>query len=262
MIRVICDTPGRIFIKNTKSYTGYYGCDYCNIEGVYQFHRMTFCGYGELRTNESFSNKTQPEHHHDKSPFEDIEYLDMVKDFPLDSMHLLYEGIMSKLIDILRFGDYKLSSANLFECDNFLYSIRLFIPSEFSRLTRSINHSHLWKATEFRLFSLYLIPIIICKGLLIDTNLCKLFMNFHVISYILNSKFLLGKHYLYVANLALSFIQQCEFLFGAKFIVYNVHCLKHIIEHCKLLGTVHLVHLNLKILCDILKKLSVLLIIH
>ena len=162
----------------------------------------------------------------------------MVKNFPLDGMHLLYEGIMSKLIDTLRFGDYKLSSANLFECDNFLRSIRLFIPSEFSRLPRSINHSHLWKATEFRLFSLYLIPIFICKGLLNDTNLCKLFMNFHVISYILNSKFLLAKHYLYVESLALAFIQQCEFLFGPKFVVYNVHCLKHIIEHCKLLGTV------------------------
>ncbi|XP_046873097.1 uncharacterized protein LOC124465386 isoform X1 [Hypomesus transpacificus] len=35
MVSVVCDTPARAFVKNTKAHNGYHGCDKCSQPGVY-----------------------------------------------------------------------------------------------------------------------------------------------------------------------------------------------------------------------------------
>lgn len=39
---VVCDTPARAFVKNTKAHNGYHGCDKCCQPGVYYNNRMTY----------------------------------------------------------------------------------------------------------------------------------------------------------------------------------------------------------------------------
>ena len=61
---VVCDAPARSFVKQTKSHTGYSGCDRCVQEGVYTQHKMTFPEVDSLpRTDESFRAKSDEYHH-------------------------------------------------------------------------------------------------------------------------------------------------------------------------------------------------------
>lgn len=53
---VLCDTPAKAFVKATKSFSGFYGCDKCCTRGTY-FGRMTFQATDSpLCTDESFEH--------------------------------------------------------------------------------------------------------------------------------------------------------------------------------------------------------------
>ena len=86
---VICDTPARCMVTATQYYNGYYGCCKCQVKGKWLRKTVFVSRDATLRTNESFRNRDQKEHHTGKSPFEDLD-IDMVKQFPLDYMHLIW----------------------------------------------------------------------------------------------------------------------------------------------------------------------------
>lgn len=73
-------------------------------KGKYQNHRMSFPWIAttdrerqnELRTDDLFRRRFQPEHHHQRSILEDIP-IDMVNAFPTsDALHLFDLGIMKR----------------------------------------------------------------------------------------------------------------------------------------------------------------------
>lgn len=50
----------------------------------------------ELRTNETFRNRLQPQHHHGQSILENLS-IDMIKQFPVaDALHLFDSGITKR----------------------------------------------------------------------------------------------------------------------------------------------------------------------
>lgn len=49
-----------------------------------------------LRTDESFQNRDQPEHHKYNSPLERDLQCGMVSAFRLDPMHLIYAGVFKR----------------------------------------------------------------------------------------------------------------------------------------------------------------------
>lgn len=76
------------------------------VEGVYSrsFRKVCFPRVAvsdgerqrELRTNETFRDRLQPQHHHGRSILEDLP-IDMVKAFPIgDAQHLFDLGIMKR----------------------------------------------------------------------------------------------------------------------------------------------------------------------
>lgn len=96
----ICDIPAKSFIKFTKGHSGYYACNKCIAKGEYIHDRVTY-PYSDtcsLRTNEAFKQKVQQSHHTGTSSLELIPNINMVEDFPLDPMHMLYLGIVKKLL--------------------------------------------------------------------------------------------------------------------------------------------------------------------
>ena len=87
---VICDLPAKNMVRQTRGHTGRSACDKCCIHGVRRDHTMTFCGDpGESRTDESFRNMQDDDHHVGVSPFIDLP-IDMIATFPIDSMRCVY----------------------------------------------------------------------------------------------------------------------------------------------------------------------------
>lgn len=80
-----------------KGHTSPDGCTRCTGSDVF---------VGQLRTNQSFQDKKCPDHHHMKSIIEDLPYFYMIKDVPLDPMHLFDIGTMRRLLTFL-FGTVK-----------------------------------------------------------------------------------------------------------------------------------------------------------
>ena len=78
---VVCDAPARAMVKHVKQYSGYSGCDKCNIKGLY-LGRMTYPDILSLplRTDHTFREQVDPRHHTGYPPFYDLP-IDMVNSF-------------------------------------------------------------------------------------------------------------------------------------------------------------------------------------
>ena len=113
-----------------------------------------------LRTDYSFREQINEEHHLGKSVLEQIPAIDMIQNFPLDPMHLVFIGIIKKLISswlkgslLVRLGQVDCTSIN-----KHLLKVINFILIEFVRNPRGLDEFCRWKATELSHFLLYLGP--------------------------------------------------------------------------------------------------------
>lgn len=113
-----------------------------------------------LRTNESFRSQENKEHHHDKSPMEELP-IDMVRDIPLEYLHLILYGIMKRLLKLWVYGTkyFKLSATVIDEISEKHKQAGGTKPSEINKPNRSLNCLSFWKATEFRTFLLKTGPV-------------------------------------------------------------------------------------------------------
>jgi hypothetical protein len=86
----VCDAPARAFLAQIKSHTGYSSCGKCVIRGEYFENRVIFeeCN-SQLRTDVSFIQKPDEDHHIGDSPLVNIPGTKMVTNFPLEYMHLV-----------------------------------------------------------------------------------------------------------------------------------------------------------------------------
>lgn len=97
----VCDIPACSFIKCTKDYSGFYACERCTAKDIIiNGKRIYYDMQSELRTNESFREKRQANHHIPNcvTPLLRIPGFDPVKSVILDHMHLLFLGIMKSLL--------------------------------------------------------------------------------------------------------------------------------------------------------------------
>lgn len=93
----VCDTPARAFIKCIKGHNSFKGCERCFVKGQKMDKTTVFLNVNcERRTNESFKDFEDPEHHTGVSPLCILEKINMIDNFVLDSMHSLYLGTTKK----------------------------------------------------------------------------------------------------------------------------------------------------------------------
>ncbi|XP_018405662.1 PREDICTED: uncharacterized protein LOC108782011, partial [Cyphomyrmex costatus] len=143
----VCDTPARAFLKCTKGHGGFYACERCEVKGVSITNRTghkkrIYANINcKLRTRKSFKEQHQKEHHNSKSPLLDIPRFDPVKDFFLDSMHLLYIGIMKILLEEWLFGRNRKTkiSTNQREYLCKILSNLTIVPDDFQRKKFDLN---------------------------------------------------------------------------------------------------------------------------
>ncbi|KYM95810.1 hypothetical protein ALC62_13537 [Cyphomyrmex costatus] len=153
----ICDAPARSFIKYTIGHNGLFSCEKCEVKGEWYHNRMVYLNNGQKRTDQTFIDRRNPEHHLGLSPLEERLYIGMVSQFRLEYLHLVCVGVMKRflmrLLEIRNRG--KLRDEDIETFKNTLARIGQFIPKGFTRKPyRFKKVSHL-KATELRRFLLY-----------------------------------------------------------------------------------------------------------
>lgn len=231
---IICDAPARSFIKCTKSHTGFYGCERCTLKGISINHKLVYPNDGIRvnRTNRTFLNKCQPEHHTGTSPLIQISNFGLISGIPLDYMHMLCLGVARKLI-----GFWIKSSSCFRVTPHFRkimsersLSLANTVPSEFSRKPRSMFEVDHWKATELRFFLMYSGPIILRDC--ISNAYYQHFMLLHVAMRLLGEGNYEGNRGTIAKNLIHKFVQRFEHLYGTAEMVYNVHSCQHLVDDC------------------------------
>lgn len=225
---IICDSPARAFVTATKGHNAYFGCNKCTVEGDYRNHRMLFLELdAPLRTDEDFVNRVDEDHHIGNSPFQ-AAGVAMVTQFPLDYMHLSCLGVTKKLILLWKRGHHRarLSAAKINELSQDLIALTEWIPAEFQRKPRGIDEVDRWKATEFRLFLIYLGIVLVGKYMPESYALnfyalnCAMRILSHSEDCVRNNKF--------AEELLIYFVDECKDLYGEECAIFNIHSMIHL----------------------------------
>lgn len=235
---IICDAPARAFLKDVKIHTAYSGCERCTQTGVWN-GKMTFPDVtAPSRTDESFQNMLDTEHHKGKSCLSNLG-IGMVSQFVLDYMHLICLGVVRRLVWLWLCGPLTLNcrmGAKMVQAiSDALLTLKTFIPTEFARKPRSLSEWQRWKATEYRQFLLYTGPVVL-HGKLPDA----MYNNFLLLSVgirLLLEKDLNVDMVTYAHQLLISFVTHYSQLYGADMVVYNVHNVIHLSDDYKRFGS-------------------------
>ena len=232
---VICDAPARAFVKCIKTHNAYDCCERCSQRGTWNSKILLPDVFAPLRSDDIFRTQIDSNHHSGISPLLQLD-CGMVKDFPLDYMHLVCLGVMRRLIHQWISGHrvIKLNQTTLLTISDKLINIRSHIPREFSRKPRSILEYKQWKATELRLFLLYTGPIIL-KGVL-SQELYSNFLDLSVAIRILLSPTFCNQNLSNVEQLLKYFVVTFAKLYGSNQLVYNVHSLIHLVDDARRYG--------------------------
>lgn len=229
----ICDSPARAFVCGVVSFNGKNGCPKCCHEGKYKERRVCFpTEIGVLRSDSSFEQRLHASHHlvqfrHQKSVLEDAGFR-MVSQFPLDSMHLVDLGVVKKFLKLL------IKKANVTKMNENVSFVSSFFPSEFCRISRSLDEVSHWKATEFRQFLLYS-GIFILKDC-ISSELYYLFLLLHSGIRLLSSERSFRSEADVAQQMLEYFVAEFSRIFGEELVSFNIHGLLHLSGCVKSLG--------------------------
>jgi len=238
---IICDAPAKSYILKVKYHNGYYSCTKCVIKGEYTDDTNCF-PYNrneEHRTDENFRNLAYNNNYQiGQTILCNIPNFDLIKNVPLDYMHLVCLGIVRKLLLLwtTKSFRFKLSIIQKKQISTALINFRKHVPFEFSRKPRSLNYLKLWKATELRQFLLYLGPVVL-KGI-IDENVYSHFLTLHAAITILVSPNLSAKieNIQYAKELLRHFVKCFQIIYGKKYVSHNVHNLLHLADDVETFG--------------------------
>lgn len=229
---IICDSPARAFVKAIKYHNGRFGCSKCTQEGDYENYRLLFKDTNApLRTDDAFANHTDEDHHTGVSPFE-AAGISMVTQFPLDPMHLVYLGVMKKMIGLWINGQYakaRLGSADVKRLSMDLLALRKCVPVEFARKPRGLEELDRWKATEFRTFLFYLSLSVLHKYL--PSLYTSHFYSLHCAMTILNDPQDCVRNNNFAEELLVYFVEKFKAkykLYDENCLIFNVHSLIHL----------------------------------
>lgn len=114
-------------------------------------------------SHRNYIMQTQEEHHAGNiSIISNLPNFNIITGFSLDYMHLVCLGTVRKLILLwikgpvgIRYPTWKIK-----EISNFIQNIKKNMPCEFARKPRKLEDVNRWKATEFRVFLLYIGTIV------------------------------------------------------------------------------------------------------
>jgi len=142
---LICDTPAKSFVLNTKGHTGKNSCVRCTITGEWSKKRVCFpvldC---PMRSHQSFISYKDKKYHQGETILTKIPKINISSSIPYDYMHLNCIGVLKKLLLfwVHKKHDLKLPSQLVTVMDNKLKLLSSYIPVEFQRKTNEYSRMH------------------------------------------------------------------------------------------------------------------------
>ena len=231
----ICDAPVRSSLKNIVSHCGYSSCERCTVKGDYHGNTVVFLVQNSvLRNDNSFAERSDVAHHKTKNKnIIERNNFGMVSGFVLDVMHLCYLGVVKRILIRLFSIKVKEKSAKLSSREQSMFNDQLFkyknyIPVEFSRkLEGGVKCILKWKATQYRLFGLYVGIVLFRCRKIVSYKFYTNFLKLSIALRLLNTK---GQeeNIGFIRNLLHTFIEEAKVIYKKSFISYNVHNLMHI----------------------------------
>lgn len=231
IVAFVCDTPARAWLKCAMGHNGFNSCERCQVKGITVNKRRVFPIKGIARCHNSFKMKKDAAHHQPNmtSPLLELKNFDIVKQFLLDSMHLLFLGITKFLLEKLFLkGPFLIKKKKRDKISKLMKKLEKDIPEEFQRKKIPIDDVTFWKATQFRFFLLYCGAFVFAKYL--SSSYYKHYMLFFVTARILCSKDLVSTHAEYAKKLAEKFFELFPSLYGRDSQVMNIHNIIHVID--------------------------------
>lgn len=150
-------------------------------------------------------------------------------------MHLVWKEVTKRFLNYLTpetksGAKLRASDTNKISC--LLEEFHIFIPREFARKSRSLHYAARRRATEYRLFLLY-IGVVALKQVL-SQELYDLFLLLHVAVRIISCKQLVKKQaYIdFAEKLFAAFGEHYAHptVFGPSFVSYNIHSLLYLCD--------------------------------
>ena len=162
----------------------------------------------------------------------------LVSQFPLEPMHLVYLGVVRKLVWLWlkspRSLNCKIGTGACEEISKNLKIYSKFLPKEFNRKGRSLVEFERWKAAEFRTFLLYTGIVATKRALLVQFY--KNFLYLFIGTYYLEHPRLLRSHCDYANELLRLFVSDFGKLYDKITLVYNIHNLIHLAADAQKFG--------------------------
>lgn len=237
---IICDVPAKSYVTMTKGHAGYNSCTKCKVTGESRGRRMCFPDLGALeRTDSEYAQETDKSHQSGKSALLNIPDFGFVSNLPLDYMHCVLLGVTKRLVRLWSTNGPRkvrfLVGYNQLMMSKYINEIRPHIPREFSRKPRAIKDFAKWKATEFRLFLLYIGPFCLMTVLRTDDMTLQNFIVLQVAIRVL-CMFDAPECVEYAGKLLKYFVRQFGAIYGTEFISYNVYSLSHFAKNAETYG--------------------------
>lgn len=187
----ILDAPARSLVKYCIGHGGYGACEKCTVVGTHAERRVHYANVGidcQPRSDESYVYQVDRLHHTGHSPLELIK-IGMVSQFRLDSMHLVYEGVFKRFLEVLFTwkGPWNLDIDTMQNISVTLHQLKSIFPQDFNRKPRNLEDWYKYKATELRCFLLYDAMLVLRDHL--DPALYNQFLLLQYAIYILASSF-------------------------------------------------------------------------
>lgn len=264
----VCDAPARQYVKKVKGHTGFSACERCCVNGerpkvevkhtcvdnceicrdAKREQSVKFVETGcAPRCDELFRLGRYEDHQRPNDPSTLLELpIDIIKDFPLDYMHLVLLGVVKRLLKLwLGTSDFKVTKFSI----NFrlmaaatqkTISARTTVchdsvTSEFQRRPRQMDDSKFFKAKEFRTLLCYTFPFVF-EGMFNNVKVYEHFLLLVVVFRVMLGKNPTPQNVAYVRALLLCFVEQLKELYGRTHMTYSVHGLLHVADDYERFG--------------------------
>ena len=239
---LVCDMPAKAAALNMMQFNGFNGCTHCLLIGERMGSRHIYPCNSRiiLRTSENFNKHARKAQSKGEpvAGIKGISHLSSCFSFPLsapiDAMHQVFLGtgkfLCKNFIRKIRPREIDLFNNELSQC---------LIPNDFLRKPRTTQELHFWKATDFKLLFLHLIPLVMQEISSVSAELKKSFWTLSLAIRLLSLKIVEKEDINEASRLIDSFFDTFKELYGEEKQSYNFHSMRHLCEQVDRIGPLY-----------------------